>query len=79
MASRRGSAEAILLRAPREASRPRRRPAPPPVIAEAGCGTAAVMLSLEPVRGGCRQTLLIDRFSVWRDGSHALWLGPEGQ
>lgn len=78
--SRPGAAEAILLRAPREASRPRRGPAPPPppVMAEAGCGKAAVMLSLEPIRGGCRQTPRIDRFSVWRDGSHALWLVPEG-
>jgi competence protein ComEC len=75
------AAPAILLRQPpREAPRPRRGPAPPPppVLAETGCGQAAVMLSLEPIRGRCRDTPRVDRFSVWRDGAHAIWLKPEG-
>ncbi|SHK18948.1 competence protein ComEC [Roseomonas rosea] len=75
------AAAAILLRQPpREAPRPRRGPAPPlpPVLAETGCGLAAVMISLEPIRGRCRDTPRVDRFSVWRDGAHAIWLGPDG-
>ena len=36
------------------------------------------MLSLEPIRGRCRQTPSVDRFSVWRDGAHAVWLEPRG-
>jgi len=78
---REGGPAAILLRQPpREVPRPRRGPAapPPPVMAETGCGKAAVMLSLEPIRGRCRETPRVDRFSVWRDGAHAVWLRPEG-
>ncbi|WP_424133914.1 ComEC/Rec2 family competence protein [Roseomonas chloroacetimidivorans] len=72
---------AILLRQPpREAPRPRRGPAPPPppVLVETGCGQAAIMISLEPIRGRCRQTPHVDRISVWRDGAHAIWLTPAG-
>jgi len=73
-------AAAILLRPPPREPRPRRGPAPPPppVLAETGCGAAAVMLSLEPIRGRCRDTPRVDRFAVWRDGAHAVWLGRDG-
>ena len=40
------------------------------------CGTAPVILSPEPVRGGCPGSQVVDRFSVWRDGAHAVWLAP---
>lgn len=40
------------------------------------CGTAPVILSPEPVRGECPGSVVVDRFSVWRDGAHAVWLGP---
>ncbi|MFH5923722.1 ComEC/Rec2 family competence protein [Roseomonas xinghualingensis] len=74
-----GPAAILLRRPPRESPRSRRGPAPPPpVLAEAGCGQAAVMLSLDPIRGRCRQTPRVDRFSVWRDGAHAIWIGREG-
>nr|WP_246504071.1 ComEC/Rec2 family competence protein [Plastoroseomonas arctica] len=42
------------------------------------CGTAAVLVSAEPVRPRCRASQVVDRFSVWRDGAHAIWLSPEG-
>ncbi|MCR0982231.1 ComEC/Rec2 family competence protein [Roseomonas populi] len=73
-------AAAIFLRQPPREPRPRRGPAPPPpaVYAETGCGKAAVMVSLEPIRGRCRETPRVDRFSVWRDGAHAIWLGRDG-
>ena len=42
------------------------------------CGAAVVLVSAEPVRPRCRASQVVDRFSVWRDGAHAIWLGPEG-
>jgi len=44
----------------------------------AQCGAVAVIISAEPIRQRCRQSILIDRFSVWRDGAHAIWLSPKG-
>lgn len=44
----------------------------------AQCGAVAVIISAEPIRQRCRQSILIDRFSVWRDGPHAVWLSPTG-
>lgn len=42
-----------------------------------GCGGARVVISPRPLRGACRKRgrVVIDRFSVWRDGAIALWLG----
>ena len=41
--------------------------------------TAAVVVSAEPVRLECStQVPKVDRFSVWREGSHAIWLEPGG-
>jgi competence protein ComEC len=53
-----------------------RRETPPP--AEAPCGAADIILSPEPVRGRCEGSVVIDRFSVWRDGAHAVWLTAAG-
>ena len=44
----------------------------------AQCGAVAVIISAEPIRQRCRQSILVDRFSVWRDGAHAIWLSPKG-
>ena len=44
----------------------------------AQCGAVAVIISAEPIRQRCRQSILIDRFSVWRNGPHAVWLSPTG-
>ncbi len=38
------------------------------------CTGVAVVISPEPARGVCPGTALVDRFTVWRDGAHALWL-----
>lgn len=38
------------------------------------CGRVAVVISAEPVRTRCTGSTVIDRFSVWRDGAHAVWL-----
>ena len=41
---------------------------------------ADVVIATFPVRGrSCRRaTLVIDRFDLWRQGAHALWLRQEG-
>jgi competence protein ComEC len=42
------------------------------------CRTNDVMISEEPARGRCRgMARRIDRFDVWRHGTHAVWLSPE--
>ncbi len=42
------------------------------------CRDAEVIIALVPTRGRCRTaTLVIDRFDLWRDGAHAIWLSPE--
>ena len=45
-----------------------------------GCGGAAVVVSAEPARGVCRNPSppAVDRFTVWKDGPVAIWLGPKG-
>ncbi|WP_426957695.1 ComEC/Rec2 family competence protein [Muricoccus radiodurans] len=75
-----GAAAALLRRPPPETPRRRGTPAPPvpPVRAETGCGQAELLVSAEPIRGRCRDTPMLDRFSVWRDGAHAVWLGRGG-
>ena len=41
------------------------------------CAGAALVVSAEPVRGRCAARV-VDRFSVWRDGAHAVWLEAAG-
>jgi competence protein ComEC len=41
------------------------------------CAGAPLVVSAEPVRGRCAARV-VDRFSVWRDGAHAVWLEPAG-
>ncbi len=45
--------------------------------AREACARAALVVSAEPVRGRCRAQVL-DRFSVWREGAHAVWFGATG-
>jgi competence protein ComEC len=42
------------------------------------CWSADVVISTEPIRSRCPATRVIDRFSLWRQGGHALWLGEDG-
>ena len=39
------------------------------------CAGVVLVVSSEPARGVCREAALLDRFTVWRDGAHAVWLG----
>ena len=43
-----------------------------------GCNHTAVIVSAEPARGLCPRPwpLLVDRFTVWREGAAAIWLTP---
>jgi competence protein ComEC len=39
------------------------------------CRLADVLISLVPVRGSCASaSALLDRFDLWREGAHAVWL-----
>jgi competence protein ComEC len=44
------------------------------------CAAATVVISREPIRGRtCAGTpLVIDRFDLWREGGHAVWLSSDG-
>ena len=46
----------------------------------AGCDQVSVIVSAEPARKLCPKPWpkLADRFTVWRDGSVAIWLRPDG-
>jgi competence protein ComEC len=48
---------------------------PPP-----DCAPAALAVSPEPLRGACdaRGRVVIDRFTVWREGAIAAWITPRG-
>ncbi|MCS6853555.1 MAG: ComEC family competence protein [Elioraea sp.] len=42
------------------------------------CGRAPLIVSLEPVRGRCPPSIVLDRFAPWRNGAYAIRLdGPE--
>jgi competence protein ComEC len=42
------------------------------------CAVASVVISREPVRGRCQgPELVIDRFDLWRQGGHAIWLSEK--
>jgi len=48
----------------------------PAALAE-DCTVADAVISAVPVRRQCRNLpVVIDRFDLWREGAHALWLGP---
>lgn len=43
------------------------------------CADADILVSAFPLRGRCRSVpLRIDRFSVWREGAHALYIASDG-
>ena len=43
------------------------------------CAGVRLLISTEPARGECPAGVpYLDRFSVWRDGAHAVWLAPDG-
>jgi competence protein ComEC len=68
-----GGPAALLLRAEKT-----RAKEAPPIQAEPHCGEAAVLLSPEPIRGRCRGVAEVDRFAVWRNGPHAIWMEAGG-
>jgi len=42
------------------------------------CAVANLVISREPVSGRCKgPELVIDRFDLWRQGGHAIWLGEK--
>ncbi|KAA2215337.1 ComEC family competence protein [Pseudoroseomonas oryzae] len=69
-----GGPVALLLRA----AKPKRGEQAPEIRAEPFCGEAGLLVSSEPIRGRCPGARVVDRFSVWRNGPHAIWLRPGG-
>ena len=45
---------------------------------DADCDGVTLVVSAEPARGVCPKAALLDRFTVWRDGAHAVWLQGAG-
>ncbi len=75
MAGLDGAPGLILLRPPVP---PRGQRAPFERGPHPACGRASVIVSPEPLRGGCAGSAVVDRFAVWRDGAHAVWLDRSG-
>ena len=46
--------------------------------ADASACAVRLLISAVPIRLDCAGALKIDRFTVWRDGAHAVWLGAGG-
>jgi competence protein ComEC len=42
------------------------------------CATADLVVSLVPIRRGCRDVITIDRFDLWRGGTYALRVDADG-
>jgi competence protein ComEC len=43
------------------------------------CAVAGVVISLEPARDLCHgPEFVIDRFDLWRNGGHAVWMDADG-
>jgi competence protein ComEC len=50
-----------------------------PIALLEDCAIADVVVSMEPVRMPCRPAeALIDRFDLWRNGAHAIWIHEDG-
>ena len=47
-------------------------------VRRAGCEGVRLVVSAEPAQGACPGAALLDRFTVWRDGAHAVWMRAEG-
>ncbi len=47
-------------------------------LAGIDCDRVALLLSPAPIRGICRDRPRIDRFTVWRQGAHAVWISASG-
>ncbi len=43
------------------------------------CATADLVVSVVPIRGNCSKPTVIDRFDLWRGGTHALRVDPDGK
>jgi competence protein ComEC len=42
------------------------------------CAAADLVVSLEPIRRGCRDAVTVDRFDLWRGGTHAIRIEEDG-
>ena len=42
------------------------------------CGRAAVVVAAVPAFNPCAAEVVVDRFDVWWEGAHAIWIGADG-
>jgi competence protein ComEC len=73
-----GAEEVALLRTPPPARGARRGTPPDRAALAEACGTAALLVATEPVRPQCPSAVTVDRFSLWRNGAHAVRLTGSG-
>ncbi len=71
------AAEALLFRTAPPARGERRGTPVEPAAVVAACGQAALLIATEPLRPRCNASATLDRFGLWRNGAHAVWLGAE--
>ncbi len=71
------AAEALLFRTAPPARGERRGTPVEPAAVSAACGQVALLVATEPLRPRCDASATVDRFSLWRNGAQAAWLGAE--
>jgi competence protein ComEC len=70
--------EIVLFRTAAPARGARGGAPPDPAVLEEACGRAVLLVATEPIRRRCPGSAVIDRFTVWREGSQAVRLSPGG-
>ncbi len=68
----------MLLRDPTGGHRKPGEDEPPPALEPGDCDGMSLLVSPAPAHGACPGVPRIDRFTVWREGPQAVWIGAGG-
>ncbi len=68
----------MLLRDPTGGHRKPGEDEPPPALEPGDCDGLSLLVSPTPAHGACPGVPRIDRFTVWREGPQAVWIGAGG-
>ncbi len=68
----------MLLRDPTGGKRKPDEDEPPPALEPGDCDNLSLLISPAPAQGACPGVPHIDRFTVWREGPQAVWIGAGG-
>ncbi len=68
----------MLLRDPTGGHRKPGEDEPAPALEPGDCDGVSLLVSPTPARGACPGVKRIDRFTVWREGPQAVWIGAGG-